>query len=115
MEDAFDDTLEAHTPEGFSSGRDKCFSEEGGFSIPGADHPSPVSVLDSPIFQEGFHLEELSTSPDSVKSIMLRHDEGTFPRLLIDMHTSLLFYSMYMPALLMFISVVVPATHSSNV
>lgn len=77
MEDAFDDTLEAHTPEGFSSGRDKCFSEEGGFSLQGADHPSPVSVLDSPIFQGGFHLEELSTSPDSVKSIMLRH-EGTF-------------------------------------
>lgn len=75
MDDAFDDTPEAHTPEGFSSG--KCFSDEGAFSLQGADHRSPVSVLDSPIFQEGFHLEELSTSPDSVKSILLRH-EGTF-------------------------------------
>lgn len=76
MEDAFDETLEAHTPEGFSSS--KCFSDEGGFSLQGADHPSPVSVLDSPIFQEGFHLEELSTSPDSVRSIMVL-PEGSTP------------------------------------
>ncbi|KAG0614348.1 hypothetical protein M758_6G170000 [Ceratodon purpureus] len=77
MEDAFDeDTAEAHTPEGFASGRDKCFSEDGAFTLQGADHPSPVSVLDSPIFQEGFHLEELSTSPDSAKSSMLRHEDA---------------------------------------
>jgi hypothetical protein len=74
MESAFDeDTAEAHTPEGFASGRDKCFSEDGTFTLEGANRPSPVSVLDSPIFQEGFHLEELSTSPDSAKSSMLRH------------------------------------------
>lgn len=79
MEDAFDeDTSEAHTPEGFSTGRDKCFSEDGAFNLQGADHPSPVSVLDSPIFQEGFHLEELSTSPDSAKSGVLRHEGMLF-------------------------------------
>lgn len=74
MDDAFDNTPEARTPEGFSSG--KCFSDEGTFSLQGADHRSPVSVLDSPIFQEGFHLEELSTSPDSVKSILHRHEDA---------------------------------------
>lgn len=74
MEDAFDGTV-GQISEGFSSGRDKCFSEDGALGLQGADHPSPVSVLDSPIYREEFHLEELSASPDSVKSVMAGHED----------------------------------------
>lgn len=74
MEDPFSDGVEVRTPEGFSSGREKCLSGDGSFILQGTDfYPSPVSVLDSPMYQEEFQLEELIASPGSVKSSMAKH------------------------------------------
>lgn len=82
MEDPFSDGVEVRTPEGFSSGREKCLSGDGSFILQGTDfYPSPVSVLDSPMYQEEFQLEELIASPGSVKSSMAKHaDVGDIPQ-----------------------------------
>lgn len=78
---AVDDGSGGNTPRDISLPKYQCVQEESGFILEGADHPSPVSVLDSPIFQDEFHSEELSPSSNSVKSSMIRH-EGTILQLM---------------------------------
>lgn len=84
---AVDDGSGGNAPRDISLPKYQCAQEESGFILEGADHPSPVSVLDSPIFQDEFHSEELSPSSNSVKSSNIRH-EGTISQLM----PSFLFY-----------------------
>lgn len=63
-----EETTEGYTAQVISLEKPRYVQEESGELIEGTSHPSPVSVLDSPSFHEGFHLEELTPSPDSPKT-----------------------------------------------